>query len=80
MSERGISEVEIRQVLETGETVEDYPQGLPYPSRLLLGWVESRPIHVVAAENEADGETIVVTVYEPDPNRWEDEFRRRKMS
>lgn len=78
MAERGVSELDIRQVLESGETVEDYPEDVPYPSRLVLGWIESRPIHVVVAENEADEETVVVTVYEPDPDRWENGFRRRK--
>jgi hypothetical protein len=36
-----------------------------------------RPLHVVAAYNDADGETIVITVYEPDPALWSDDFRRR---
>ena len=78
MSKRVISEVEVRDVLENGETIEENPQDEPYPSRLLLGWVESRPIHVVVAESAAVDETIVVTVYEPEPDRWTDGFRRRK--
>jgi hypothetical protein len=36
-----------------------------------------RPVHVVAADNERDEETIVVTVYKPDPARWSDTFRTR---
>ncbi len=78
MFERGIDETDVRAVLTTGEMIEDYPTDTPYPSRLLLGWRGIRPLHVVAAYNAADDETIVITVYEPDPNQWEDGFRRRK--
>jgi hypothetical protein len=67
MYQRTISEVEVRHVIGTGETVEDYPDDTPYPSRLVLGWSGSRPIHVVVADNIDDQENIVITVYEPDP-------------
>jgi hypothetical protein len=78
MFQRGVSVEDIRQVLATGETIESYPDDTPYPSRLVLGWRESRPLHVVFAENKAMREIIAVTVYEPDPNRWEIDFRRRR--
>ena len=78
MVERGISEDDVRQVLAEGKDIESYPDGYPYPSRLLLGWRGQRPLHVVAAYNAADNETIVVTVYEPESDRWEPGFERRK--
>ena len=34
MYQRSISEEEVRIVIKTGETIEDYPDDLPYPSRL----------------------------------------------
>lgn len=80
MYQRVISEVEVRHVIETGETIEDYPDDSPYPSRLVLGWSGSRPIHVVVADNVDDQENIVITVYEPDPTEWEPDFKRRKKS
>jgi hypothetical protein len=79
MFERGISEVEIRQVLDAGEVIQEYQDDLPYPSRLVLGWQGSRPIRVVAANNLDNQEIIVVTVYEPDPAQWEPEFRRKRL-
>lgn len=79
MFQRRISVDDVRQVLATGEVVEDYPNDTPYPSRLLLGWCGSRPIHVVAAENVAAQETIVITVYEPDLTQWEPGFKRRRQ-
>ena len=75
---RRITEQEVRDVLDKGAVIEDYPNDTPYPSRLLLGWSGPRPLHVVTAENAADGETIVITVYEPEPARWDATFRRRR--
>lgn len=60
--ERGIAEEDVRKVLEGGEEVAAYPHDDPYPSRLLLGWSGHRPLHVVAAYNAQDDETIVITV------------------
>ena len=51
MYQRVISDAEVRHVIATGETVEDYPDDTPYPSRLVLGWNGRRPIHVVVADN-----------------------------
>jgi len=33
---------------------------------------------VVAAENAESGESIVITVYEPDPEEWDERYKRRK--
>jgi hypothetical protein len=78
MFERQISPEDIRSVVESGETIQKYPDDTPYPSRLILGWKQQRPIHVVVADNEADDEKIIVTVYEPDLAQWTDDFKRRK--
>jgi hypothetical protein len=76
MAERGIREEDVARVISEGKEIESYSEDKPYPSRLLLGWVERRPIHVVAAT--AEHEIIVITVYEPDPRQWEPGFERRK--
>ena len=78
MFERGISEAQVRKVLEGGEEITAYPDDKPYPSRLLLGWRGERPLHVVAAYNARDDEEIVITVYEPEAALWEDGFKRRR--
>lgn len=80
MYQRVISEAEVRHAIATGETVEDYPDDTPYPSRLVLGWNGRRPIHVVVADNVDEEENIVITVYEPDPLEWEPDFKRRRNS
>ena len=78
MFERSISVADIRQVLSTGENIENYPEDTPYPSRLVLGWSGRRPLHVVVADNAEGDETIVVTVYGPDPAQWQPGFKRRR--
>ena len=77
MFQRRVDEKDVRSVLETGEIIEAYPDDTPYPSRLMLGWLGSRPLHVVAAENIAANETIVITVYEPEQDKWSHNFKRR---
>ena len=77
MVRRRISVQDVRDVVLGGEPLEMYPDDQPYPSRLLLGWRGNRPLHVVVADNQEDSEIIVITAYEPDPDRWDSDFRRR---
>ena len=76
MAPRGISVEDVRQILETGEVIEDYPDDFPYASALVLGRIGGRALHVVVASTPA--EKIVITVYEPDPARWDADLKRRK--
>ncbi|MEX1206395.1 MAG: DUF4258 domain-containing protein [Dongiaceae bacterium] len=80
MFERKISVADVRKAVETGEVIESYPGDTPYPSRLVLGWSGSRPVHVVVADNVAAGETVVITAYRPDPALWNKSFRQRRKS
>jgi hypothetical protein len=61
MFERRISINDVNAVIGRGETIEDYPDDSPYPSRLLLGWRGGRPLHVVVADNLSENELIVIT-------------------
>lgn len=65
-------------MIQQGDTIERDPQDTPYPSRLLLGFVGGRALHVAVADNADDDEIIVVTVYEPDPALWQPGLRRRR--
>jgi len=78
MFARSIGYNDVKEVIEAGRTIEDYPDDTPYPGRLLTGWVDERPIHVVVAENQEENQIIVVTVYEPDLFIWEPGFERRR--
>jgi|WetSurSiteA1Bulk_404760.scaffolds.fasta_scaffold02602_2 hypothetical protein len=68
----------VLHVLNTGATIEQYPDDLLYPSRLVLGWWALRPIHVVVADNTEEGISLVVTAYQPDSEEREPDGRRRR--
>lgn len=78
MFERRISVEDVLRVVEAGETIEEYPSDMPFPSRLILGRIGTRPLHVVAASDPQTGDRIIITAYEPDSEIWETDFRRRR--
>lgn len=67
---------DVGDVLANGETIMAYPDDTPYPNALVLGWVMRRPVHIVFAESPYVRN--IITVYQPDPNRWMPDFRSRK--
>lgn len=76
--ERNISEEATAIVVERGSVIEDtHRLGRALPTRIYLGFVEGRPVHVVVACDEADSVGVVVTVYEPTLDRWEPGFQER---
>jgi hypothetical protein len=79
MFERRVTTEDVQAVVTKGEVIQDYPEDKPYPSRLMLGWRGTRPIHVVVAEDSEDGILIVVTAYEPDPIQWDSGFKRKVL-
>jgi hypothetical protein len=79
MFERSISDNDVLGVLTSGETIEEYPDDVPIPSRLVIGWINRRCLHVVVADDADAQITVVVTVYEPDSQRWDPpDFRQRR--
>lgn len=75
--ERMISTREIRQVIEQGEIIENYPEDTRGHSCLMLGCGEAdRPIHVVCAHKE--DYLAIITAYIPGTTEWNDDFRTRR--
>jgi hypothetical protein len=77
MFQRGISPEAVSELLQSGEVIASYPDDKPYPSVLLLGFVEQQPVHAVVARDPATAACYVVTVYRPDPLLWEPGFRTK---
>jgi len=73
-----IKEEEVFEAVLSGKVIESYPKDEPYPSCLIYGQAaRNRPLHVVCTyANEADT-AIIITVYQPNPERWIDFERRR---
>ena len=78
MFEREISPAEVRKIVEFGEIINEYPDDIPYPSKLILGFIGSRPIHLVLGYNKGEQTCIAITVYEPSRNIWEDDFKEKR--
>ncbi|MBI3797083.1 MAG: DUF4258 domain-containing protein [Deltaproteobacteria bacterium] len=74
-----ITDQEVYEAICTGEVIETYPDDTPYPSILILGTTTAgRPLHTVCAYDSEHDQAVVVTVYQPDPDRWEDRRRRKR--
>ena len=78
IAQRGMSEEDVMHILLTGEAIQVYPDDTPFPSELLLGWLYRRPLHIVVATDTTQQRKIVITVYEPNPDQWEADFKRKK--
>jgi hypothetical protein len=75
---RRISVQEIREAIANGEGIEDYPEYKYGPSCLISGTTANeRPLHVQCSYPSRPLVRIV-TLYEPDPDRWIDSKRRAK--
>ena len=58
--------------------IEDYPYDSPLPSILLNGKsTTNNPLHVVVAINIDEKFLIIITVYEPNPVKWMNNYARR---
>ncbi len=75
---RHISVHEIREAINVGQVIEDYPNDKYGPSCLILGFTQAgRPIHVQCSY--ASRLLVkVITTYQPDPNEWVEYKQRRK--
>ncbi|MFZ4525085.1 MAG: DUF4258 domain-containing protein [Chlorobium sp.] len=75
--DRMILVAEVRNVVERGELVEDYPEDVRRQSCLLLGYkLDDTPIHVVFSPKK--GSLAVITVSIPNLEEWEYDYKRRR--
>ena len=74
---RGISVNEIREAIQTGEIIEDYPDDKYGPSCLILGFTDAgRALHIQCSYPRRPLIKIV-TVYEPAQSEWINYRERR---
>ena len=74
---RHITVQEVREAISAGEIIEDYADDKYGPSCLILGFSSTgRPLHIQCSYPSRPLVKIV-TLYEPDPDRWVDLRIRR---
>jgi hypothetical protein len=69
---------EFEQLINIGEVIEEVALGEAQTKELTLVVEWLRPLHVVIVVDDSASEERIVTVYEPDPDRWSADFRRRR--
>jgi len=75
--ERNIYIDDVRYAVMNGEITEQYLNDKPYPSCLISGVnAKGQNIHCVCALSAV--ETLLITAYYPDTNKWSGDFKIRK--
>lgn len=73
---RDVDAFEIEEAVIDGEIIEDYPDDKYGPSCLILG--KTKAARVLHVQVSYPPHVKVITVYEPSPDKWEDDWKTRK--
>jgi hypothetical protein len=88
MRQRGIKYDDIKQTIQNGEVIEQYPTDYPFPSCL----ISSVDLHIVCSIGEGEGPVepqtegelmvpgplYVITAYRPSEEKWEKDGKTRR--
>ena len=73
---RAIFRNEVEEAIMSGDIIEDYPDDKYGPSCLISGTTKvGRPLHIHVS---LPLKLKIITVYEPDPEKWIDNRTRRR--
>lgn len=75
--ERNISPIEVKDIILSGEIIEQYPDDKYGPSCLIYGMIKNgRILHV----NCSIDPVWIITAYDPtlNPEDWDEDFKRRR--
>ena len=76
MAVRKVYDKEIKEIIlgAKAEIIEEYPEDKYSPSCLIYGkTLQGRILHV-----QANYQALIITVYEPNSKKWQEDFKRRK--
>ena len=77
MQERDISRADVKNGIQTGEVIENYPDDYPNPSCLVFGYtVNGRILHIVVGCDMIN--IYIITAYYPDTNKFENDLKTRR--
>ena len=78
LQERGIDPSDVKNCIQTGEIIEQYPDDFPYPSCLVFGYsLNNKPLHAVLAIGS--GVISGITSYFPNMIKWDTDYKTRKV-
>lgn len=78
LQQRGLDAEALRKAIASLEIIEAYPDDKYLPSFLLRGEATGAVFHAQIA-TDVEGDNIrVVTMYSPDPDEWDEGFRKRR--
>ncbi|MGV0025656.1 DUF4258 domain-containing protein [Phormidesmis priestleyi] len=75
---RQIQVQEIREAIVNGQVIEDYPNDKYGPSCLIGGLTQAQRIIHIQCSYPSRPLLKIITLYEPDPQRWNDDFTQRR--
>jgi len=78
MFKRGISVDEVEEGIKKGNKIKEYHDDKPYPSCLILYFMNERPIHIIVSQEINSGICFVITAYIPDQVLWDVDFKNKK--
>ena len=79
MRNDGLKLAEIFFGADNGEIIKQYEDDKPFPSCLMLGYTEDEQVfHSVWAFDRIKKGVVLITVYKPDPEIWESDFKTKK--
>ncbi len=78
MFERSLSKDQVVRIVHEMHIIKTYPDDQPFPSYLILGYINETPLHIVFAYDSEMKTAIVITCYIPDLTIWEPDFKKRK--
>jgi hypothetical protein len=79
MFERDLRVEDIKRILNTGLIIKSYEEDKPYPSYMLLGFINKKPVHVLVANNREENICIIITVYRPEKKIWSKDFKTKRI-
>lgn len=77
---RRIRVQEIKEAVATGQLIEDYPNDEYGPSCLISGLTQTNRLIHVHCSYPSRPLIKIITLYEPDPKRWSNDFTTRRSS
>jgi hypothetical protein len=69
---------EVREAIAAGRVIEDYPNDKYGPSCLICGSTQARRVVHIQCSYPARPLLKIITLYEPDPRLWNDDFTQRR--